>query len=508
MSIVGKPKLVLGLDIGTSSAKVCAVDLQGKILGVEHEAYPTSHPHPGWAEQNAGDWLPALGTACRRLLKQLGVDRGDVLGLAVTSAAHIGVLLDANGNVLRPSLLWNDQRSKVEASELAASHGEFIFQKGNNWPTTTWTLPHLAWLKRHDSDSWAKMRHFLLSKDYIVYRLTGRLASDPAAAVSALLYDVHEEKWSSDICALIGLPLEVLPEVLPIGAEIGTVGAEGAELLGVSQDAIVFNGTMDSTAETLSASVHSEHQCVIRLASAGGIHAISKDANPHPKLISYPYPIAPYWLSQAGTATCAAAVNWARDLFCMGTKNVDFAAWSDLASQSPPGARGLLFHPYLLGERCPHWDPELRASFIGLGLHHSVNDIARAVYEGTAYSLRDAMSVLVEQGFKPTQIKLVGGGAKSKIWCQIISNVFGFPVIVAPEADSSYGGALLTLRGLGISPDHEKATFSTGNPDGRSVLHPDARLQVFYDKGFELYRYSYRQVSSIYHQPWPTMEDA
>ncbi|MCF1436684.1 hypothetical protein GOZ97_25245 [Agrobacterium vitis] len=119
-----------------------------------------------------------------------------------------------------------------------ADHGEFIFQKGNNWPTTTWTLPHLAWIKRHDNDSWTKMRHFLLSKDHIVYRLTGRLTSDPAAAVSALLYDVHEEKWSPEICSLIGLPLEVLPEVLPIGAKIGTVGAEGAEILGLSQDTI------------------------------------------------------------------------------------------------------------------------------------------------------------------------------------------------------------------------------------------------------------------------------
>lgn len=488
-------KVALGLDIGTSSAKVCAVDLNGMILGMEAEPYPTSLPQPGWVEQNADDWMVALGRSCRRLLTRLGLRPGDVLGLSITSAAHIGVLLDQNGKVLRPSLLWNDQRSKLESAELATQHGQFVFERGNNWPTTTWTLPHLAWIRRHDRESWQKMRYLLLSKDYITYRLTGRMITDPAAAVSALLYDVHLNGWSRDICDLIELPMKVLPEVAPIGAEIGTVTLEAAEVLGVKPATPVFNGTMDSIAETFSAVVRTEQQCIIRLASAGGIHAISRTFTPHPKLISYPYLQEGYWLSQAGTATCAAAIHWAKDVF-FSSGGVDFDAWSKLAEKSLPGANGVMFHPYLAGERCPYWDPDLRGSFIGIGLHNKTSDMARAVYEGTAYSLLDAFSILEEQGFAPSEIGLVGGGAKSLLWCQTIADVFGFPVTPMPQADSSYGGALICLSGFGVDICEKRAPPSVTNP----TIDPDNNLRAFHDGKFDQYCFAQRQLSEIYHR--------
>jgi xylulokinase len=498
MNVMARDPIVLGMDVGTSSAKVCAVDADGRVLGLESEGYPTVVPQPAWAEQNPDLWLPALGRACRRLLTRLGIEPGSVQALAVTSAAHIGVLLDKTGRPIRPVILWHDQRSQAEARALADEAGEEIFAIGNNWPTATWTLPHLAWIRRHDPDAWSRTQHILLSKDYVAFQMTGKMTTDPAAAVSALLLDAQTNNWSGRLCELAGISTTQLPDVLPISGQIGTLLPASAVTLGLAAGTRVFNGTMDSTAETFSAGVRREGECVIRLASAGGIHGISSPPRTHPKLISYPYPIAPFWLSQAGTNTCASAVAWACSLFTGEAETPDYAAWSALAERSPPGCNDLFFHPYLAGERCPYWDGDLRASFIGLGLHHSRSDLARAVYEGTTFALRDALGVLQERGFALSSVRLVGGGAKSRIWSEIVASVLNCPVQAAPLADSSTGAALLALVGLGVyaGPDAVPAAEATSDAP---VYAPEPSLRGLYDEAFEHYRDIQTHMSAIFH---------
>ena len=490
--------LALGMDVGTSSGKVCAVDERGRVLGLESEGYPTRVPQPAWAEQDASLWLPALGRACGRLLERIGAKPAEIRGVAITSAAHIGVLLDAHDRPLRPALLWHDQRSQAEARALAAEAGDEIFKIGNNWPTATWTLSHLKWIRRQDPDAWKRTHHLLLSKDYVAFQMTGRRVSDPAAAVSALLLDVHTGNWSDRLCALADVPASWLPEVLPIAGEIGPLLPEPAAILGLVAGTRVFNGTMDSTAETFSAGVRREGECVIRLASAGGIHGISSPARTHPKLISYPYPVAPFWLSQAGTNTCASAVSWACATLTGDGENPDFAAWSTLAEEAPPGSNGLYFHPYLAGERCPYWDGDLRASFIGLGLNHRRSDLARAVYEGTTYALRDALGVLQERGFELSSVRLLGGGAKSRLWRQLVASVLDSPVQVAPLADSSAGAALLALVGLGAYANAAEAPCVVSSDDAPVIL-PEPDLRAFYEERFYRYRDIQRLLSQIYH---------
>jgi len=491
--------VVLGMDVGTSSGKVCALDAQGHFLGMENESYPTLVPQPAWAEQDPALWLPALGRACHRLLDRLGIERSNVRALAITSAAHVGVLLDDTLSPVRPSLLWHDQRSQAQAHALAEAAGEEIFALANNWPTATWTLSHLAWIRHHDADAWKRTRHLLLSKDYVAFQMTGRMTSDPAAAVSALLFDVHSGQWSDRLCGLAGISVSQLPELLPIAGEIGALLPEPAATLGLVAGTRIFNGTMDSTAETFSAGVRREGECVIRLASAGGIHGISSPPRTHPKLISYPYPVAPFWLSQAGTNTCASAVSWACSLLTGDEKSPDFSAWSRLAEVAPPGSNGLFFHPYLAGERCPYWDGDLRASFVGLGLHHRRSDIARAVYEGTSFALRDALGVLQERGFMLDSVRLVGGGAKSRIWRDIVASVLDCPVQAAPLADSSAGAALLALVGLGVYAS--LAEVPAAEPDDGTQLHvPDPGLRALYDEAFARYRDVQGHLSDIYHK--------
>jgi xylulokinase len=492
--------VVLGFDVGTSSGKVCALDEAGALLGIEAEGYPTRVPQPAWAEQDPSVWLPALASACRRLVARLGLDPARVAGIAVTSAAHVGVLLDAGGSPVRPAILWHDQRSQAQAREIADAAGDEVFAIGSNWPTATWTLAHLAWIRRHDPRSWARTRHVLLSKDYLAFQLTGERATDPAAAVSALLLDVGSGGWSERLCALAGLGVSQLPAILPIAAEIGALLPGPASMLGLPAGTRVFNGTMDSTAETFSAGVRREGECVIRLASAGGIHGISSPARVHPGLISYPYPIAPFWLSQAGTNTCASAVAWACSTMSADGEAPDFERWSTLAQASPPGANGLLFHPYLAGERCPYWDGDLRASFVGLGLNHGRADIARSVYEGTTFALRDALSVLRERGFELAGVRLVGGGAKSRLWSEIVASVLDCPVQAAPLADSSAGAGLLALVGLGVfaSP----AAVPVAGPERGAPIHePVPGLRALYDDAFARFRDIQSRLAGAYRRP-------
>jgi xylulokinase len=505
--------VALGLDLGTSSAKVCALDERDRVLGIQSEPYPSIVPQPAWAEQDPALWLPAIARACRRLMQGCGLVPEQVRGLAVSSAAHIGVMLDAAGQPLRPALLWHDQRSQAESRRLSDAAGDEIFAIGNNWPTPTWTLAHLAWIRAHDAQAWSKMRHLLLSKDYLGYQLTGQMASDPAAAVSALLFDVHTGDWSQRLCDLAGIERSRLAPVLPVGAQIGSLLAEPAALLGLASGTPVYNGTMDSTAETLSAGVRTEGECVIRLASAGGIHGISSPARVHPKLISYPYPVAPYWMSQAGTNTCASAVAWACSLMTgdstdggaggasAGSADLgdapDFVAWSALAEQAPAGSNGLFFHPYLAGERCPYWDPDLRASFVGLGLHHRRSDLARAVYEGTAYSLRDALSVMQGAGFRLGKVRLLGGGAKSRIWTEIVSAVLNTPVQAAPLADSSVGAALLAQIGMQLHRSAADIPADIASAGSRQ-FSPPAGLVEQYALGFERYCKIQQQLAGVY----------
>ena len=256
---------------------------------------------------------------------------------------------------------------------------------------------------------------------------------------------------------------------------------------------------MDSTAETFAAGVRDSGQFVIRLASAGGLHVIANPALARRNLISYPYCGGPFWLSQAATNTCATAVAWSRDVLSSTDAVSDFSDWSRLASQSPPGANGVMFHPYLSGERCPYWDADLRASFTGLSLHSKKSDMARAVYEGTAYALRDAARVIEAEGIRVDEVKVVGGGANSQVWLQTIANVFDCPVLPMTHADSSAGAGLYTLVGLGeFSGFGQVPENVLGSEVAREVL-PEADRRAFFKEQLERYRFVQEHVSAISH---------
>ncbi len=330
---------VLGIDLGTSSCKVCMVDVSGRFLSRASCQYPTHVPRPGWAEQSAGDWLPAVAKTTKSLLERSAIGPACVVAIAVSSAAHIGVLLDSHSNPLRHAILWYDQRAETEARELAATHGQEIFHTTGNWVSSTWTLPQLVWIRRYEPQTWSKVRFVLLSKDYLVFQLSGQMATDPATALSSQLYSAQDGTWADPLCALAGLRPSMLPEVLSATTIVGRLTAPAAKRLGLNSGIPVVNGTLDSAAETYGAGAVQPGDFLLRLASAGGIHLVLDRARPHRRLISYPHPIAPHWYAQAGTNACTTAIEWAMQTLGLAVEQ-SFADRDELAENIPLGADG------------------------------------------------------------------------------------------------------------------------------------------------------------------------
>ena len=417
-------------------------------------------------------------------------------GISLSSAAHIAVLLDADGRPLRNAILWYDQRSHHEVDELRSSQGDEIFRLSNNSISPTWTLPQLLWVRRQERDLWPKIHRVLLSKDYLSNWLTGQLTTDPATALSSMLFDAQAGDWSERLLEPLGLAPEVLPRVLPSTSPVGSLTATAAQQLGLPAGVPVINGTLDSAAETYGAGVVRAGDCLLRLATAGGMHLVVDGPRPHPQLITYPHPLPPLWYLQAGTNSCTSALHWV-----FGTVGSDrprtFQEWDETVESIPLGAEGLFFHPYLSGERCPYWDSRLRASFTGATFNHGPAHFIRAAYEGTAFSLRDAMTVLDDLGVRRGTITAVGGGTAGRLWAQIVCDVLGETLHISRLTDSAYGAALLGLVGIGLYSD-------VSQPLARSkqeteVLSPDPERKQRYTALFSLYREIQQKLQPVYH---------
>ncbi len=483
---------VLGIDLGTSACKVCLLTADGTVVGSARAGYAILSPQAGWAEQDPAAWLHAVTAATRQLLTATGVPAAAMAGIALTSAAHIGVLLDASGSPVRPAILWNDQRAVAEVDELEHLAGATILQRTFQAVSTSWTLPHLCWVRRHEPDVWARTRTVLLSKDFLLQWLIGRAVTDPATALSSQLYDPLAAQWCPELCALAGLAPAALPPVCSATTIAGTLTPSTADALGVRAGTPVVVGTLDSATELVAAGACAPGDRVIRLATAGGVEVVVSGPTPDRHRITYPHPVEPYWYCQAGTSTCAAAVQWGCELLG-GADTVDYAAWDAWAGASAPGAEGVLFHPYLAGERAPHWDPHLRASFTGLSLRHGREQLARAIYEGTAYSIRQAMRALPAEQWADAPLAVVGGGAHSRVWLEILAGVLGRPLRAAPAADSALGAAALGLMALGLT-EAPLASLAEAVP----LIVPDPAAMALYADGYARYVEIHQRLAPAY----------
>jgi xylulokinase len=465
---------LLGLDVGTTGVKAVAISPEGEVLAKAEEEYPLAMPRPGWAEQDPEDWWRATRTA----LGALGV--ADVRGIGLSGQMHGLVALDAGLRVLRPAILWNDQRTAAECAEIEERIGlERLIALTGNRALPGFTAPKLLWLRRHEPEVYGRIEHVLLPKDYVRLRLTGEQAIDVADASGTLLFDVAARSWSDEVLAALELPREWLPRALESPA------VSGATPEGVP----VAAGAGDQAAGALGVGVDRPGPLSVVLGTSGVVFAAlpAFAADPEARVHAFCHAVPGAWHAMGVMLSAAGSLRWFRETLAPES---EYAALIAEAERSAPGADGVTFLPYLAGERTPHADPNARGAFVGLSQHHGRGALTRAVLEGVAFGLRDSLELLAELGVRPAAGRVSGGGARSELWLRIVASVLGLPLDrTAVEEGAAYGAALLGGVAGGDFTDVHEAVAACVRV--RDTVEPDPAWQQAYEQGYSRFRALY-----------------
>jgi xylulokinase len=465
---------IVGIDVGTTGVKAIAISPAGEVLARAEEEYPLSTPRPGWSEQHPDDWWRATQGA----LRHLGAH--EIAGIGIAGQMHGLVLLDEQLHVLRPAILWNDQRTAEECREIEERVGlERLIGLTGNRALTGFTAPKLLWVRRHEPDVYARVAHLFLPKDYVRLKLTGERATDVADASGTLLFDVASRRWSHELVRELDVPPDILPRVHE------SPESSGETPLGIP----VAAGAGDQSAGALGAGVDRPGPFSVNVGTSGVVLAALPDfqADPRARVHVFCHAVPGMWHAMGVMLSAAGSLQWFRDALAPSATFDELVAE---ASAWGPGAEGLTFLPYLAGERTPHADPDARGAFVGLALRHDRGALVRAVLEGVAYGLRDSLELLRALGVRPEIGRLVGGGARSSLWTRIVASVFGTPLEL-PEVDegTAYGAALLGGVAGGVFGDvHEAVTACVRI---REAVEPDAAWQELYQDGYDRYRVLY-----------------
>ena len=496
-------RYLLGIDYGTGGCKVTAINETGAFVGEASTEYATYHEHPGWSEQEPGDWWTALCASLKKLSAK-GVDLKRITALALDGSTHNAVLLDAAMRPVRRTIMWTDLRATAECEELRAKWGEKVFATCYQMPAPTWTLPQMMWLKAHEPEVLKKVEHVLFVKDYVRYLLTGRAATDYIEAQGTLFFDMKKMAWDPELADLSGLKMSAMPAIIKPTDVVGGVTKAAAEATGLAEGTPVVCGSSDSAVEDYGAGAVEPGDLIIKLATAGNVNSMTAEAHPHPKTLTYSHIVPGMWYSVSATNAAALCMRWFRDSFYAAgdgdnkRTTTSYEVMDAEAQKSPIGANGVFFHPYLQGERCPYWDADLRASFTGVSISSTRGDFTRALMEGVAFSLRDCYGTLEEMELPVKRIFLIGGGARSKLWSEIVCNVFNCTVAVPTPGDASFGACLLAGVGIGLFADVKDAARKCLHL-GRTI-EPDAKAALEYDRLFACYRRIHDALSPVYTQ--------
>ncbi len=442
---------VMGIDVSTTGVKVLLVNPAGKVIASASSEHPLSTPRPLWSEQDPADWWRGALAGIRQVLGQTGLRGEQVAAVGLTGQMHGLTLLDEGGAVLRPAILWNDQRTAAECDEIRARVGrERLIQVTGNDALTGFTAPKLLWVRRHEPQVYARVAHILLPKDYVRYRLTGGFAVDRADGSGTILFDLRQRDWSPEVLASLEIPLEWLPTTYEGSAVTGQISAEAARLSGLQAGTPVVGGGGDQAAQAVGVGAVRPGIIALTLGTSGVVFAPTPQPfiEPNGRLHAFCHAVPGRWHLMGVMLSAAGSLRWFRDTFAPG---VDFDALLKPAEEIPPGAEGLLFQPYLTGERTPHPDPLARGSFTGLTLRHGLPHLTRAVLEGVAFGLRDSFELIKSAGLEQIdQVRLSGGGARSPLWRQILADVFNAGLVTVNTTEgAAFGAALLAGVGCG-----------------------------------------------------------
>lgn len=494
----------LGIDVGTSGTKTLAVDPKGKILAQSVASYPCHHPKPLWSEQDPEDWWKATVITVRDVLKQAKLKSVDVKAIGLSGQMHGSVFLDKSDKVIRPALLWNDQRTAAECEEIERRAGgrKRLIKMVANPALTGFTAPKVLWLRNNEPKNFARLERVLLPKDEIRRRLTGEFATEVSDASGMLLLDVVKRKWSKPLLDKLELDPSLLATCYESEEVTGKLTPETAKLLGLTTDCVVVGGAGDCAAGAIGNGIVRTGVLSTSLGTSGVVfvHSDQPQYDPQGRLHTFCHAVHGKWHMMGVTLTAAGALEWFRNALCATDaatakrKKADF--YEQLATEAdgtPAGAEGLFFLPYLSGERTPHADPMARGAFVGLTLKHTRAELARAVFEGVTFALRDSLDLIVEQGVAVKEVRATGGGAKSRYWRQLQADVFGHRVYsMAADEGPAFGVALLAAVGAGEYKNIEEACAATVRTTGD--VKPRAKLKSFYDRAMSEYQRLYQSL--------------
>jgi len=499
---------MLGVDVGTGGCKAVVVDSEGRIISTATKEYPTNYPAAGWAEQDPEHWYSAFCQMVRCIAAE-AEKYGGIQSVCVDGQPHTHVFLNEDMKVLRPAIPWTDTRSIAQVEKIRKNMGQRIPEITYNPATTAFTLPQIMWVAENEPDAWRRTFKLQIAKDYVRKRISdcGWL-TDHSDAIGTLMYDAGKFKWSEEICETFDIPLDKLPDVVPSAEKVGSITEKASRETGLEAGVPVVAGAHDPCIENLAAGVVRPGQCFIKLATAGVVSFTT--AKPHPDLhgraVTYCLPTtrnnADGWFTKTSTLSCGSSVRWFRDTFC--TEEIELASktgrrpyelMDEMAANVPVASEGLVFHPYLIGEGSPYWDPYLKGSFFGVTLRHRREHFYRAVLEGVAFSLRDGFSVFEDLRLSPSEVRLIGGGSKSKVWGQIVCDVLGTNLLKPLGGDASYGAALLGGVGVGIFGNIDEACDTCVRIG--ETLEPDAERHQRYEEVFRIYLELQRQTSQV-----------
>jgi xylulokinase len=457
--------ILLGLDIGTTGAKALLITDDGEVLGSAVREYPLETPRPGWVEQNPEHWWEAAINSIRAVLDRSGVAGSTVAAIGLTGQMHGLVALDASGGVLRPAILWNDQRTEAECRWITEQIGPAqVMDILGNPVLTGFTAPKIVWLRRHEQDAYRRARHLLLPKDYVRYRLTGELATDVADASGTALFDVRRRAWSHTVLDALEIPHQWLPRVEESPVITGGVSREGAAVTGLWPGTPVVAGAGDQAAQAVGSGVVRTGLASVTIGTSGVVfaHLDAAQMDPRGRTHTFCHAVPGCWHVMGVMLSAGGSMRWLRDQVAHRSwfdgRNDPYDRMAAQAAGVPPGAEGLLFLPYLTGERTPHADPLARGAFVGLTLRHGPAHLIRAVMEGVAMGLRDSMEIFRALSVPTHQVRLSGGGARSPVWRQILADVLGADLAVtSPAEGAAYGAALLAAVGCGAVGSVEEA---------------------------------------------------
>lgn len=494
----------LGIDIGTSGTKTLAVAEDGQILASANQEYPLYSPKPGWSEQNPEDWWQATIATVRSVMSQAKLKKGDIGGIGLSGQMHGSVFLDADHKVIRPALLWNDQRTAAECDEIEKRAGgrKKLIGMVANPALTGFTAPKILWLRNHEPKHFERTVQILLPKDYIRFRLTGEFATEVSDASGTLLLDVKNRCWSKALLSKLDIDSKLLPKVYESEEVSGNLNSAAAELLGVDSGVPVVGGGGDQAAGAVGNGIVKRGVISATMGTSGVVFAHSDEVqiDPEGRIHTFCHAVRGKCHVMGVVLSAGGSLQWYRNQLCeqevalAKSMGIDpYELISAEAANAPAGSEGLFFLPYLTGERTPHADPNARAAWVGLSLRHGRQHLARAVMEGATYAMRDCLQIIDDLNIPIREIRVSGGGARSELWRQIQADVYGRKVVTINAAEGpAYGVALLAAAGTGAYKDVVEACSAT--IDVVSSTAPIKSQKKKYNDCYPTYRSLYQRL--------------